>query len=596
MDEGKDMEDSTDKRASKLTGRAMEDRISRFIATRRGKLSQLTTMMKTMETLKLDASNVNVVEEMLRNNFCKAMKEFEEINAEVVALLDEDERQADQQNWFEPKSAPINDFVENTDNWLSVMWTKIREENVSASEYPVVTLSEDDVRVEDSVSQIHTTQTTVRSKSGSNSGRKSLSSSESSRSAVTRVSSARIKEEAERAALIARSAALKEKQALEIEAAQLKAKREIEEAEIKAKRDQLDVDAAIAASNAKIKVLKEYDGSDTASKRSLKRSGAGLVLNTALRSPVPSRTVQPAPNTQHDQSHDNGYSQRHAASRPVPFAQNLQPDRSHDYSQSLRHVPSGPVQHAHDQRQVNTQVQSRNDESELCRIMQRQNVITEMLVKQQAMSNLPSKDIPVFTGDPLTYKSFIRAFEHAVDSKIDGMKDKLYYLEQYTSGEPQELVRSCEHMSSDRAYNEARRLLQRHYGDELKIANAYLDKALKWPQIKSEDGKALRAYALFLVGCRNTMDDIEFMEEMDNPTNMRVVVSKLPYKLKEKWRTTAFEIHEKGRGRARFSNLVDFIDRQAKVALDPLFGEVVEKHQTTEKENNTEKGTIFGFI
>lgn len=148
-------------------------------------------------------------------------------------------------------------------------------------------------------------------------------------------------------------------------------------------------------------------------------------------------------------------------------------------------------------------------------------------------------------------------------------------------------------MSSDRGYHEARKLLQKQYGDELKIANAYMDKALRWPQIKSEDCKALNAYALFLIGCRNTMDDIEFMEEMDDPTNMRVVISKLPYKMREKWRITAFEIHEAGRGHARFSHLVNFIDRQAKVALDPLFGDVIESPQTFKgKEKATKERSV----
>ncbi|KAJ8397142.1 hypothetical protein AAFF_G00009960 [Aldrovandia affinis] len=79
-------------------------------------------------------------------------------------------------------------------------------------------------------------------------------------------------------------------------------------------------------------------------------------------------------------------------------------------------------------------------------------------------------------------------------------------------------------------YKEAKRLLHKHYGDELRIASAYIDKALQWPQIKSEDGKALNAYAMFLVGCRNTMEDIESLEEMDNPTNLRTVVSSYPTK------------------------------------------------------------------
>ncbi len=66
---------------------------------------------------------------------------------------------------------------------------------------------------------------------------------------------------------------------------------------------------------------------------------------------------------------------------------------------------------------------------------------------------------------------------------------------------------------------EVRRLLQHHYGDELKIASAYIEKPLKWPQIQSEDGKMLSAYALVLSGCHNTMQDVDYMAEMDNPTN-----------------------------------------------------------------------------
>ncbi len=88
---------------------------------------------------------------------------------------------------------------------------------------------------------------------------------------------------------------------------------------------------------------------------------------------------------------------------------------------------------------------------------------------------------------------------------------------------------------SSRGFKEAKRLLQRHYGDELIIARAYIDKALKWPQTRSDDGKALSAYSLFLICCRNTFKNGESMEEMDNPTNIRAVISKLPYKMKERW-------------------------------------------------------------
>ena len=77
----------------------------------------------------------------------------------------------------------------------------------------------------------------------------------------------------------------------------------------------------------------------------------------------------------------------------------------------------------------NTQANRGDD---IVAVMQRQNVITELLVKQQQLSQLPTKDIPVFKGDALQYKSFIRAFEHAIDLKTDNDQDKLYFLEVYS--------------------------------------------------------------------------------------------------------------------------------------------------------------------
>lgn len=115
-----------------------------------------------------------------------------------------------------------------------------------------------------------------------------------------------------------------------------------------------------------------------------------------------------------------------------------------------------------------------------------------MLIKQQNRVQLPHRDVPMFSGDPLSYRSFIRAFEQAIEDKTASQQDRLFYLQQFTRGEPQSLVRSCEHMRPDEGYREARRL-QHHYGDELHIATAFMNKALQWPQIKTEDRKALNA-------------------------------------------------------------------------------------------------------
>ncbi|XP_076848178.1 uncharacterized protein LOC143493558 [Brachyhypopomus gauderio] len=99
------------------------------------------------------------------------------------------------------------------------------------------------------------------------------------------------------------------------------------------------------------------------------------------------------------------------------------------------------------------------------------------------------------------------------------------------------------------------------------------------------------------------MQDVDYMEEMDNPTNMRAVLSKLPYKMREKWKHVAFEILENKERRAKFADLVNYIERQAKIAIDPLFGYLQgasapigqkEKDMTVKKaKGNTTRSSSF---
>lgn len=98
---------------------------------------------------------------------------------------------------------------------------------------------------------------------------------------------------------------------------------------------------------------------------------------------------------------------------------------------------------------------------------------------------------------------------------------KLATLTAYTfwSSLQEESQESCyqswQHMIPDRGYNLAKELLQEHFGNEYKIAAAYIEKALVWPAVKSEDLKALQAYSLFLCGCCNVMEELQYMQELD---------------------------------------------------------------------------------
>ncbi|KAL7878212.1 hypothetical protein SRHO_G00048550 [Serrasalmus rhombeus] len=188
-----------------------------------------------------------------------------------------------------------------------------------------------------------------------------------------------------------------------------------------------------------------------------------------------------------------------------------------------------------------------------------------------------------------------------IERKTDNNGDRLQFLIQYTKGQAQKLVKSCEYMAPDRGYQKAKELLKENFGNEYKISCGYLDKALSWPQIKSEDSKMLQDYAMFLWSCCNAMEDMKYMEELDTVSNMRSIALKLPYKLREKWRARAYELQEYRNRRVGIVDLVSFIEKQACISADPVFGDLQDQTAIRGKPKSTvkshpSKATISSYV
>ncbi|XP_063049984.1 uncharacterized protein LOC134444684 [Engraulis encrasicolus] len=217
------------------------------------------------------------------------------------------------------------------------------------------------------------------------------------------------------------------------------------------------------------------------------------------------------------------------------------------------------------------------NDSHMIKVLENQNELTRLLMKQQLSSTLPQGSIPVFDGQVLEYKSFIHSFENMIESKTDNQRDRLQFLIQYTKGQAQRLVKSCEYMEPDKGYKKALKLLKENFGNEYKISCAYLEKALSWPQIKPQDAKSLQEYSMFLRSCCNAMEEMSYMEELDTISTIKSIAVKLPYKLREKWRNKAFELQQERQSRVRISDFVSFLEKQALIASDPMFGDLQDQ-------------------
>jgi len=54
--------------------------------------------------------------------------------------------------------------------------------------------------------------------------------------------------------------------------------------------------------------------------------------------------------------------------------------------------------------------------------------------------------------------------------------DRLYFVDQHFVGEAKELISGCLHLEPDEGYLEARRLLEKEYGDPYKVSSEYMRK------------------------------------------------------------------------------------------------------------------------
>lgn len=138
----------------------------------------------------------------------------------------------------------------------------------------------------------------------------------------------------------------------------------------------------------------------------------------------------------------------------------------------------------------------------------------------------------------------------------------------YTSGLPKDLVRSCLHISPDRG----QRLC---YGSIL-VTNSKHALLIwrkhwigQWLKLRTQKHykPSLSFWGVAIMWWRILHTSMNWILS----SNMKILVMKLPYKLRERWRTNVWKLQERQNSRLQFSEYFEFIERQVRVASDPFF-------------------------
>lgn len=354
------------------------------------------------------------------------LEEFKELHKQYQDLLSKDECVQDTEQWYEPKKINIEELKTKANEWICVVSPPSEKD--------------DEIGSKDSISLV--SQGSKNSKSSS--------------------SSARLVAQAGKAALLAKAAAMKERHALEEKEERLAKERE----EIRRQKETLDFEAELSAANAKLAVLSgdveqvaastPADGmNDYLEERNMELANMDtlqvVVHTTNLHE---GRVVRPKDRTYHmplfqarigqglQGDHRGHWLLQETQEAPSPTQRPpfkratqrgnavLRPiiEKSLDHSDKIELSTeyrvlacnilknslgdrAGPILSEQEQEQHRS-LQDNVTSSNLITILNRQNEITSMLLRQQQMLTLPPKSVTVFDGDILQFRSFTASFEH----------------------------------------------------------------------------------------------------------------------------------------------------------------------------------------
>ena len=205
--------------------------------------------------------------------------------------------------------------------------------------------------------------------------------------------------------------------------------------------------------------------------------------------------------------------------------------------------------------------------------------VVKLLAETQNQTRLPLPEPEIFTGDPLQYPIWVKAFETLIEGRAIKPSERLHFLGKYVKGEAKEVVESFLLLDSEDAYDKAKETLKKRFGDPFAVATTCRKKLEIWPKIQPNDSTGLRKYADFLVQCEKIMEKIGSLRVLNDDHENRKLAYKLPRWASNRWSRFAFHWKEENETFPPFSEFVKFVVKEADTACDPVLSSPLPKKE-----------------
>ena len=184
---------------------------------------------------------------------------------------------------------------------------------------------------------------------------------------------------------------------------------------------------------------------------------------------------------------------------------------------------------------------------------------------------LPVPTPKIFAGDPMEFVGFKRSFKTLIENKGISAEEKIYYLQQYVTGEARDAIAGCFYGTNEADYQHAWKILENRFGHPFKIQEAFRDRLDKWPRVGPKDGPAMQRYSDFLQTCLDAMAYVKDLRILNDCKENQRLAAKLPDWAITRWsRLVADSLDSTSATYPTFKQFVTFVAKEARIACNPV--------------------------
>ena len=182
--------------------------------------------------------------------------------------------------------------------------------------------------------------------------------------------------------------------------------------------------------------------------------------------------------------------------------------------------------------------------------------LMKRMCSQLVLGRLPVPEPEIFYNDPLMFLSWKNSFKALITSRSIPKEERVYYLRKYVGGEAKMCIEGFLTLCTPDSFDEAFKLLEKRFGYDFVVANAYRQKLRKWPKIYNDDHAALRKFSDYLHQVEVAKRSLHCMRFLDDEQENMQLLMKLPDFCQKRW---ARVVHKAEMTTHNFPDFLQFV-------------------------------------